>query len=71
MTHMLSRPTLAAEGGISYNVVFVEDKVALRKILLSVFRVFLSPSFYQFSILIYSFIYHSCSTVLTTDNASQ
>jgi len=59
---MVSRRPLAAEVGASYHVEFVEDKVALGQNLLSVLRVFLSLSFYQFSLLIYSVIYHSYST---------
>jgi hypothetical protein len=70
MTHMVSRRPLAAEAGIPYHVGFVVHEVALRRILLSVIRVFLSESFYQFSVLIYSFMYHSRSTVLTTDGVS-
>jgi len=63
---MVTRRPLDAEGGASYHVEFVEDKVALGQNLLSVLRVFPSLSFYEFSLLISSVIYHSYSTELTT-----
>jgi hypothetical protein len=63
MTHTVSRRPLAAEAGILYHVGLLVDKLAQGQILLSVFRIFLSALFYQFSILIPSIIYHSMSIV--------
>jgi len=50
---------------------YVEDKMAMLQILLSISGFSSHQYFYQFSILIYSVIYHSISTVLTADSAAQ